>query len=254
MENQIQIESFLIEFFIGTPFRTSSKKEVLKKEPVVSKASSPPEEVPEKVPEKIKEKVARKVKRVAKKSKKTKAPKKNAVKNQVKEKPDTVPDIEPETKTRPAPEKKAPKNIPDSTPDHTIGKTPLETPVPSFSPEPQAMTASAKDSWTQLLPFRRSKKTFAPPSAVKDLDDIMAPGTGSVIEVLVAWQDRVISVYHSKKNETITIGTSKQATIQVPNLVQDAPYPLVHFSQIAQINIASDMTRKNHHSKKSGGF
>ena len=116
----------------------------------------------------------------------------------------------------------------------------------SEEPVPREFTQTFGSShpWKRFLSLTASKKTYAPPSAIKDLDTVILPGSGNNVEVLVAWGDRMISVYHSTKDEIISIGAGSNATIQIPNLVQKEPYPLVHSGQIAQIALAKGMTGK----------
>ena len=112
------------------------------------------------------------------------------------------------------------------------------------APRERTRTFGFSHPWKKFLSLTASKKTYAPPSVIKDLDTVILPGSGNNVEVLVAWGDRVISVYHSTKDEMISIGAGDNATIQVPNLVQKEPYPLVHSGQIAQIALAKGMTGK----------
>lgn len=61
--------------------------------------------------------------------------------------------------------------------------------------------------------------SFAPPSEVKDLRDFLKPTKGPVVEVLVAWRERVIQTYHYTKPQVVNIGPKSTNDILVP-----APY------------------------------
>ena len=112
------------------------------------------------------------------------------------------------------------------------------------SQELQPVSSSQENLWKDLLPIRSSKQTFAPKSRVKDLEKELQLGKGEIVEVLVAWQDRIVSVYHAKKNEIVTIGHHAKASIRIPNMVNNELYNLVQASPVAQIRIGSEMDGK----------
>ena len=63
---------------------------------------------------------------------------------------------------------------------------------------------------------RGSSGTFAPKSEVANIEEIVRPGKGSVVEVTVAWKERVISTNHFSAQGSYTIGTSQRADIILP--------------------------------------
>ena len=140
-----------------------------------------------------------------------------------------------EKKKTPAVEKKAPPKEEVSAAFDTEQAAP---------PEDLMRKSFRANPWKNLLSHKLSKQTFAPPSEIKDLDQAIPPGKGGVVEILVAWEERIIAVYHSKKHEMVTIGNHSSAVIQVPNLFSSQPYSLVHAGQIAQVYIAKGMGGK----------
>ncbi len=58
--------------------------------------------------------------------------------------------------------------------------------------------------------------TFAPPSEIQDLKSYLKPTKGPVIEVLVAWKERILSTYHFGTDQQVTIGSGPKATVQIP--------------------------------------
>ena len=211
--DQIKIGDYMMEFFIGAPYTAQAEKKESassqkKSAKVVSKA--PPKAKKPKKPAKIK-------KKKVKPAKKSLEKKVSSVKEDIPPSPaEPIEDILPQEKQQP--EEPAPREL-----NQTFG---------------------SGHPWKRFLSLIDSKKTYAPPSVIKDLDTVILPGSGNNVEVLVAWGERVISVYHSTKDEIISIGAGDKATIQVPNLVQKEPYPLVHSGQIAQIALAKGMTGK----------
>ena len=241
--DRIQIDHFLIEFFIGVPYVSPAQKSAPKKPPAV--ATKPPAA---KEPPVVKEKAAEKPDpKPKKKPAKKKAP-------------------APSKKKKPAPKKSAEKPLPETPPPRQVAppvKELSETPPsPSSSeldkeaalssvdlkekspPEDLMRRSFRANPWKNFLSLKRSKQTFAPLSEVKNLDQAIPPGRGAVVEILVAWEERIIAVHHSKKNEMVTLGSHPSAVIKVPNLFSNQPYSLVHAGQIAQVYIGKGMGGK----------
>ncbi len=230
--DRIQIGDFLIEFFIGVPYVKSTQKRTLK-EPAPPISEEEEKRTEQKVEEKIEEetetpapkpkKKIKKKKAVSKKEKSGFSPKKTLKKEQ-------------DSTLLPQP---APEEPPSS---DSVSEPPEE----SLSPPPEDLMRKSfrSNPWKKLLSLKPSKKTFAPPSEIKDLDRAIPPGQGGVVEVLAAWEERIIAVYHSKKNEMVTLGNHPEAVIRIPNLFSKQPYALVHAGQIAQVHIESGMKGK----------
>ncbi len=97
-----------------------------------------------------------------------------------------------------------------------------QQPVSQFAakvnPAPAAATAAGGEI---VRPKRhsvvgKSRKTFAPPSKYKDVRDFIKPSKGTVVEVLVAWRERVIASYHFSGTKTITVGSHPDNDIILP--------------------------------------
>ena len=99
-------------------------------------------------------------------------------------------------------------------------------PSPSTSPPPSP-TPSKESSLKPL-----SKGTYAPESEIKDLSSYLSPGNGPVVEVVVAWKERVLSVHHFEDiKKEITFGSDPKADIFCPNLVGTPLYTLLDTKQ-----------------------
>ncbi|MCB0421862.1 MAG: FHA domain-containing protein [Bdellovibrionales bacterium] len=90
-----------------------------------------------------------------------------------------------------------------------VGKAPikLHRDGPKVPKPPQAASYSKK---------KKIGGTFAPPGAIKNLDEVIRPGKGTVVEVLVAWNQRVIATHHFHEPKTYTIGPNANADITIP--------------------------------------
>ncbi|HVK60076.1 MAG TPA: AgmX/PglI C-terminal domain-containing protein [Bdellovibrionales bacterium] len=64
----------------------------------------------------------------------------------------------------------------------------------------------------------RRKKTFAPPSKHASVRDYVKPTKGTVVEVLIAWRERVIATHHFSKKQLVTVGSQPDCDIILPLL------------------------------------
>ena len=126
-------------------------------------------------------------------------------------------------------------------------------PVPPTDSKPQSKVEVA----TQLAPLQErqaSKGTYAPESEIKDLNAYLSPGNGPVIEVIVAWKERALSVHHfENSNKEITLGSDPKADIFCPNLTGAPMYTLLGASKTPAVFISEGVkvSLKDHKSQHS---
>lgn len=96
------------------------------------------------------------------------------------------------------------KSTPPKKPAEATFKDFLNQKTKEFAPKPKQ-----KGYWN----------TFAPASQVKDLDKHLEPSIGNLIEVMVAWKERVISSHHFYQKGEVSIGSDPNCTIKIPNLL-----------------------------------
>lgn len=78
-----------------------------------------------------------------------------------------------------------------------------------------AVTSSAVVQKTKAQ--RKATGTYAPASAVGDLKKYLKPTKGQTVEVIVAWQERILSTYHFTNQKKASIGSvASRAEIQLP--------------------------------------
>lgn len=139
---------------------------------------------------------------------------------------------------------------PAGPPQKTSAKAPPEPvevkPPPAKSEPVKAATAKSRPS-IPMAPTHGAKKhkkkggkTFAPASPIRDPRDIVRPGKGTVIEVIVAWKERIIAARHFNDKGTVTIGSSPDCDLVVP-IFGAAKFPLVKIQNLATISISQDM-------------
>lgn len=86
--------------------------------------------------------------------------------------------------------------------------------VPSFGlagPKSRAATRTKLEKKS-----KKGQKTFAPESRFKSVKEFVKPTKGTVVEVLVAWKERVIATYHFAHRKTVTLGSHPDNDIVLP--------------------------------------
>lgn len=89
---------------------------------------------------------------------------------------------------------------------------------------------------------KKNKKTYAPPSEIKDLRDYLSPGKGSVVEVIVSWKERILSSYHYRAPGIVRMGPGSKYDINMPEGVCPIGWPLVEVGPETRVAATGDMT------------
>lgn len=90
---------------------------------------------------------------------------------------------------------------------------------------------------------RRFGSTFAPPSRYNDVREYVRPSKGTVVEVLVAWRERVIATHHFSEKRTITMGSHPENDIVLPMFASRARrVPILKISSQAVVLISPEMS------------
>ncbi len=132
------------------------------------------------------------------------------------------------------PQGKPEKKVEAEKPKKPVAIPPSPPPEEVFSaPKVKVAAAKAKHSGT---------KTFAPPSLVNDARDIVKPSKGTVIEVLVAWKERIIAARHFNERGEVTVGADPTCDIVVPLFGGGTKYPIVRISNLASVCLTQDMS------------
>lgn len=90
---------------------------------------------------------------------------------------------------------------------------------------------------------KKGRKTFAPPSRYQNVKEFVKPTKGSVVEVMVAWRERVIATYSFSEKKIITIGSKPSCDVPVPVMgsrLRSAP--IVKVDQPATVFILPEST------------
>lgn len=98
---------------------------------------------------------------------------------------------------------------------------------------------------TDFFPLVQSKKTFAPASYQMDLNRVLKPSKGTLLQISFAWHERVIETYHFPLTQNqITIGPNEKSQINLPASLIKGSYKIIESlnSAGATVNVRPDMS------------
>ncbi|HAG90695.1 MAG TPA: hypothetical protein DCL41_02420, partial [Bdellovibrionales bacterium] len=125
-----------------------------------------------------------------------------------------------------------------STPDE-----PEEIEEVTFVPPPPLSQDSVEGRPPEEKRGRVSGKTYAPDSFNSDPKEVVRPGKGSVVEIIVFWHERAIATYHFTRKGNIKIGGSESSDVFVPIMARGSTFTLVKLNRDqATICISPEMT------------
>lgn len=111
--------------------------------------------------------------------------------------------------------------------------------TPQKVESPIQKQASLKSKTNIKNKTKNSWSTYAAPNRIHNLDDVLTPSVGNLIEVMVCWKDRVLQSYHFNKNQQIFMGSENFCQIPVPTLIGKMSYKLLQISRGVKIFINS---------------
>lgn len=85
--------------------------------------------------------------------------------------------------------------------------------------------------------------TFAPPSENTDLNKVIKPATGNIVEIVVAWKERILTTYHFEKpGKVVTVGSHPKNDIIMPLFTDSRlSYPLVKLGNPTTVYLTNEM-------------
>ena len=90
--------------------------------------------------------------------------------------------------------------------------------------------------------FRKNKKTktFAPESEIKDLKTYLKPTKGPVVQVIVAWKERILTTYHYRGTKPVRVNSGDRQ-LALPDGLAPKGFPLIDLSTGLRVNATNDM-------------
>lgn len=101
--------------------------------------------------------------------------------------------------------------------------------------------AGAQVGTTKKPIGKKSKKTFAPPSEIRDLRRHLKPSKGPLIEVVVSWRERILGTYHFPQNGAVKIGSNSGNDIVLPKGVAPESFHLIDLGPNALVSVNAQM-------------
>lgn len=146
------------------------------------------------------------------------------------------------------PQKPEPTNLPPAAVVKTeeIKVTPsIPVEVPKSVDEKPAITAApvrpsisaGKNSFKK----KKSGKTFAPPSEVQDLRTHLKPGKGAVVQVIVAWKERILTTYNFKGNKPVKVNVGGDRQLALPDGLAPKGFQIIDLANGLRVNTTGDM-------------
>ena len=118
-------------------------------------------------------------------------------------------------------------------------QVPTSQEMPTLSGKEQGLATNVKTSGAYTKIVKPNKKgfwnTYAPLSQIKNLEDIMEPSIGNLIEVNLVWRDRVLKTHTFSKSEDVYMGSGQNCQIKFPPMVQQEPYKLMSIQAGAKV-------------------
>ena len=106
----------------------------------------------------------------------------------------------------------------------------------------QKFSPNKKPSEALSKPIPKGKSTYAPDSEFDNIKQFIKPEKGTVVEVVVAWRERVISSHHFSSSSTVYIGSDSSCDIQVPVIGTSLrKHKLLKLDSMARVFITQEM-------------
>jgi len=124
--------------------------------------------------------------------------------------------------------------------------SPVMAKLPEAPPPVTEVRAAPKVTATPLTKKAISpsaKGTYAPPSARGELKTLFRKSEGPVVEVVVAWKERIISTHHYSEVRDVRVGANPDCDISLPLLgLQAETFTLVKVGKGALVTFTAEMT------------
>ena len=145
----------------------------------------------------------------------------------------------------PPPQPKAPvAEAPPAAPSTAAAPPPAPAPAQASASTAGTPGPAAKvGGVTPTQPHGHKKgKTFAPPNPYNSIGDIVKPSKGNVVEVLVTWNNKVLSSNHFSRTGSVFLSSDASADVVVPILSANSKYELVKLGAQVTILMTPEMT------------
>ena len=108
--------------------------------------------------------------------------------------------------------------------------------------EPKAAGAKKANAIAASTAKKKHGGTFAPPAPYKDLKEIIKPHKGSVVEVIVAWKDHILSSNHFSKHGSVFMSSNEDADVFVPIVSSRSKFELLKIGAQVGVCLTQEMS------------
>ncbi len=108
----------------------------------------------------------------------------------------------------------------------------LNSAKPAKAAKPQIKTAKISSG--------KNKATYAPLSEITDLKTHLRPTKGSIVEVIVSWQERILQTYHYRSKGLVRVGSAENQ-IQLPERSILKGWPLIEIAGGVRVAVSQEM-------------
>lgn len=111
-------------------------------------------------------------------------------------------------------------------------------------PAPAAGAATSGKKMPAPVSSKHKKRggTFAPGNPYKDLKEIIKPHKGSVVEVIVAWKDRILSSHHFSQHGSVFMSADPEADVVVPIISSKSRFELLKVGANVAVCLTQEMS------------
>lgn len=133
---------------------------------------------------------------------------------------------------------------PKTAPVETAAKPPpakmrTEPPQAKISSHSIPTASFGTPSFAAAPAQQASHGTYAPKSQYQDLREVLSPSAGTVVEVLVAWGERVINTYHFHHVGMVFAGWQEDCDVKLPLSTPMGRLPLLVMGQQVEVLLAN---------------
>jgi len=125
---------------------------------------------------------------------------------------------------------------------NTASTTPIEKPVIATAFVSQRQTHLSQSGKQRR--HRKGHRTYAPQSEFSTLSEIIKPGQGQLVEVIVSWKERILNTYHLNPFGHYISGPNKE--IQLPEGTVPRNWCLIDCTSGVTVRLSSDMKAEVH--------
>ena len=131
----------------------------------------------------------------------------------------------------------APPTPPPTGGEGIAARAPAPTPTASA---PKAQVTKAPKAAAHGS--HKKNKTFAPANPYGSVSEIIKPGKGNVVEVLVTWNNKILSTNHFSRTGSVYLSSDSSADVIVPILAAQSKYELVKLQSQVTVCLTQEMT------------